>query len=212
MESFSLLLIFWYGILHAFGPDHLSAIADFSLAKSKKKTLLITVSFALGHGLMLFLFARILQSVSIDESITNFADLISAAVIILMGLYLIYMVITKQIQLREHEHHGKTHTHIYFGKAHEHDKKMQSSAFTLGALMGIGGVRGMLVTLSAVHNQEVNLMMVLFFSLGVMLVFVSFGVIVSSVNQRFLRTTQQVRGAFALAGSTSVLVGASILF
>jgi len=173
MESLSLLLIFWYGILHAFGPDHLSAIADFSLAKSKKKTLLITTSFALGHGLMLFLFAKILQSVNIPESITSYGDIISSFVIIMMGLYLLYMVFTKQIQLREHIHNHQRHTHIYFGKEHEHDKKMNTSAFALGALMGIGGVRGMLITLSAVQNAEVNLLMVLFFSLGVMLVFVS---------------------------------------
>ena len=31
MDGF--LIIFWYGILHAFGPDHLTAIADFSIGK-----------------------------------------------------------------------------------------------------------------------------------------------------------------------------------
>jgi len=212
MESLSLLLIFWYGTLHAFGPDHLSAIADFSLAKSKKKTLLITTSFALGHGLMLFLFAKILQSVNISESITNYGDIISSFVIIMMGLYLLYMVFTKQIQLREHIHNHQRHTHIYFGKKHEHNKKMNTSAFALGALMGIGGVRGMLITFSAVQNAEVNLLMVLFFSLGVMLVFVSFGVLIGSINQYLLKSTRNVRGAFAIAGSASVLVGTSILF
>lgn len=212
MESLSLLLIFWYGVLHAFGPDHLTAIADFSLAKSKKKTLFITVSFALGHGLMLFVFAKILQSINIPESITNYGDVISAAVIIIMGLYLLYIVFTKQIQLREHRHNHQKHTHIYFGKEHEHDKKMNTSAFTLGALMGIGGVRGMLVTLSAIHNAEVNFLMVLSFSLGVMLVFVSFGVLVGFINQHILTNVRNVRGAFAIAGSASILVGASILF
>lgn len=213
MESLSLLLIFWYGILHAFGPDHLTAIADFSLAKSKKKTLLITISFAIGHGLMLFVFAKILQSVDIPESITNYGDVISATVIILMGLYLLYMVFSKQIQLREHIHNNHTvHTHIYFGKEHQHDTTVNRSAFTLGALMGIGGVRGMLITLSAVNSAEVNLLMVLFFSLGVMLVFLGFGLFILTINQYLLTNTRNVRGAFAIAGSTSVLVGASILF
>lgn len=212
MESLSLLLIFWYGILHAFGPDHLSAIADFSLAKSKKKTFLITTSFALGHGLMLFLFAKILQNANIPQSITDYGDTISSIVIIMMGLYLLYMVFTKQIQLREHIHDNQIHTHIYFGKEHEHDKKMNGSAFALGALMGIGGVRGMLITLSAVQSAEVSLLMVLFFSLGVMLIFVSFGVLIGSINHHLLTSTLQVRRAFAIAGSTSVLVGAGMLF
>jgi len=38
MESIGLILIFWYGILHAFGADHLTAIADFSIGKNKRKT------------------------------------------------------------------------------------------------------------------------------------------------------------------------------
>lgn len=212
MESLSLLLIFWYGILHAFGPDHLSAIADFSLGKSQRKTLLITAFFALGHGLMLFAFAKILQANDIPEYITNFGDLISASIIIVMGLYFLYMVFTQQIQLRQHYHDTVKHTHIYFGKAHEHDKKSTPSAFALGSLMGIGGVRGMLITLSAVQNAEVTLMMVLSFSLGVILVFISFGMIVSAFNHYLLKSTRNVRSAFAIAGGTSVLIGTSMLF
>lgn len=213
MESFSLLLIFWYGILHAFGPDHLSAIANFSLAKCKKKTLLVTSAFAIGHGLMLFVFAKVLQSFNIPAYITDYGDIISAAVIIVMGLYLLYMVTTSQIQLREHIHSNNTrHTHIYFGKEHDHDVNVNRSAFTLGALMGIGGVRGMLITLSAVNNAEVTLLMVLCFSLGVMLVFVCFGVFILSINHYLLTSTRNVRGAFAIAGSASVLIGTSMLF
>ena len=212
MDFFSLALVFWYGVLHAFSPDHLSAIVNFSLAKSKKKTLLITTSFALGHGVMLFLFAKILQNVNIPQSITNYGDIISAMVIVMMGIYLLYMVFTERIQLREHMHKNEKHTHIYFGKEHEHTKKMNTSAFTLGALMGIGGVRGMLVTLSAVQNSEVNLLMVLFFSLGVMLVFISFGVLIGSINQYLLTNTRNIRGAFSVAGSASVIIGTGMLF
>jgi len=60
MDGF--LIIFWYGILHAFGPDHLTAIADFSIGKDKKKTLMITTLFAIGHGIMLFIFAKVLST------------------------------------------------------------------------------------------------------------------------------------------------------
>ncbi|MFT5661312.1 MAG: nickel/cobalt exporter [Sulfurimonas sp.] len=212
MESLSFLIIFWYGVLHAFGPDHLSVIANFSLAKSKKKTFLITVFFALGHGLMLFIFAKILQSIDIPQSVTNYGDLISAAVIIGMGIYLLYMVVTEQIQVREHFHDNKKHTHIYFGKEHEHDKKINTSVFVMGGLMGIGGVRGMLVTLSAVQNAQVTLLMVLMFSLGVMLVFVSFGVLMSYLNRYLSTNIRHMRGAFAIAGISSIIIGTSVLF
>ncbi|MCK4441764.1 MAG: hypothetical protein KAU90_07135, partial [Sulfurovaceae bacterium] len=98
----SLVIIFWYGILHAFGPDHLTAIADFSIGKNKRKTMLITVLFAIGHGISLFLFAKLLQSIHISHEILAYGDIISATVIIAMGIYLLFMVATNRIQLSKH--------------------------------------------------------------------------------------------------------------
>jgi len=151
MENLGLILIFWYGVLHAFGPDHLTAIADFSIGKNKKKTILITVLFAIGHGLTLFVFAKLLETYNISESVLGYGDTISSVVILGMGVYLLFMVATDRIQLRKHIHNGKEHIHIWFGKEHQHNNKDVASAFTIGALMGIGGVRGMLVTLGMIE-------------------------------------------------------------
>ncbi len=208
----SLIVIFWYGILHAFGPDHLTAIADFSIGKNKKKTLLITSLFAIGHGLSLFVFAKVLQSVAISEKILAYGDVISATVIIGMGLYLFFMVATHRIQLRKHMHEGNEHIHIWFGKSHEHSSVDSTSSFTLGLLMGIGGVRGMLITLGAVQGGVVDFTMVGAFTLGVMFIFVAFGMLVLYLNQNFLGSLQNVRRAFATAGVVSLLVGTNILF
>jgi len=208
----SLLVIFWYGILHAFGPDHLTAIADFSIGKDKRKTMMITILFAIGHGLSLFLFAKILQSIDISDEILAYGDMISATVIIAMGLYLLFMVATDRIQLRTHEHEGKTHTHIWFGKSHEHDDTVaQSSSFTMGLLMGAGGVRGMLITLGAVGSGNVDFTMIGAFTAGVMLIFVSFGLVILYLNQHFLDSVTNVRRAFATAGIISLVVGTNIL-
>ncbi|MDQ7060968.1 MAG: hypothetical protein Q9M43_07430 [Sulfurimonas sp.] len=171
MEA-SLLIIFWYGILHAFGPDHLTAIADFSIGKNQRKTLLITTLFAVGHGLSLFVFAKLLESFEIAPEILAYGDVISATVIIAMGSYLLFMVLSHRIQLKKHIHEGKEHIHIWFGKSHIHeDGASQTSALGLGLLMGAGGVRGMLVTLGAVQGTMVDFSMVGAFTLGVMLVF-----------------------------------------
>lgn len=210
MET-GLVLILWYGILHAFGPDHLTAIADFSIGKNKRKTLFITSLFALGHGLSLFIFAKILQHTSISADILAYGDVISALVIMGMGVYLLFMVLTDRIQLRKHTHKDKEHIHIWFGKAHEHNAVENSSSFSLGLLMGAGGVRGMLITLGAVQNGVVDLTMVGMFTLGVMLVFIAFGMLMLYVNQNFLGNLQNVRRAFTAAGLISVLVGTNIL-
>ena len=209
--DFPLLIIFWYGILHAFGSDHLTAIADFSIGKDKRKTLMITTLFAVGHGLSLFLFAKILESVQISEEILAYGDIISATVIIGMGLYLLFMVATHRIHLHTHQHNGKDHVHIWFGKKHEHNQIDTSSSFTMGLLMGIGGVRGMLITLGVVQGNMVDFSMVGAFTLGVMAIFIGFGLLISYINENFLNSIDSIRRVFTLAGVISLIVGINIL-
>lgn len=211
MQDLALLLIFWYGILHAFGADHLSAIADFSLGKNTKKTMLITSLFALGHGLSLLLFAKILEVYNLPDEVLAYGDTISALVILSMGIYLLYMVFSNKIHLNKHIHKKKEHVHIYFGKEHSHSNKDTSSAFAVGTLMGIGGVRGMLVTLGLIQNQEVNIYMVLAFTLGVMLIFVSFGACILYINKNLLNSKQNLRRIFTSAGLVSSLIGVNML-
>ncbi|MGB5506796.1 MAG: hypothetical protein WBM70_08925 [Sulfurovum sp.] len=209
----SLLLVFWYGVLHAFGPDHLTAIADFSIGKDKKKTFAITSLFAVGHGVSLFIFAKVLESVSLSEEFLAYGDVISATVIIAMGVYLLFMVFSQRIQLRKHMHEGKEHIHIWFGKSHAHegDVVAKSSSLTLGLLMGAGGVRGMLITLGVVQGAQVDFMMVGAFTLGVMLIFGLFGMVMLYINQNFLGNLTNVRRAFTAAGVISLAVGTNIL-
>lgn len=128
MET-GLLILFFYGILHSFGPDHLVVIANFSIGKQSKAAFANVLLFAVGHGLMLLVFAKILSLYPLPEWVTASGDLIAASVICLMGAYLLYMALTNQIQFRQHMHEGKPHIHIWFGKAHEHDKKRQSVRF-----------------------------------------------------------------------------------
>lgn len=212
MEEIALLLIFWYGILHAFGADHLSAIADFSLGKNTKKTVLITSFFALGHGVSLLVFAKILESYNLPDEVLSYGDTISALVILSMGIYLLYMVYSNKIHLNKHIHKGKEHIHIYFGEEHIHSNKDSSSAFAIGTLMGIGGVRGMLVTLGLIQNHEVDIYMVLSFTLGVMLIFISFGACILYINKNFLNSKQNLRRIFTSAGFISSFVGFNMLF
>ncbi len=212
MMELSLLLIFWYGILHAFGPDHLTAIADFSIGKEKSKTLLITVLFAIGHGLSLFVFAKVLEAFPLSQSILEWGDVISATVILGMGVYLLYMVFAGRIHLSKHMHEGKEHVHIWFGKSHQHeDKIVESSSFTMGLLMGAGGVRGMLITLGAVGSGHVDLSLVAAFTAGVMLIFVGFGFVILYINEHLLDSEKNVRRVFATAGAVSLVVGTNIL-
>jgi cytochrome c biogenesis protein CcdA len=211
MEELGFMIIFWYGVLHAFGADHISAIADFSIGKSKRNTFLITIAFAVGHGIMLFIFAKILQTYQIPEYITGYGDIISSSVIILMGFYLLYMALNNKIHLKKHYHNNKEHIHIWFGDEHKHNNSSAYQAFTIGALMGIGGVRGMLITLGIIEHQIVDFGLVFMFVLGVSVVFVGFGLVILYINQNFLNSTKNIKRVFSTAGIISVLVGFNML-
>lgn len=206
-----LIIIFWYGILHAFGPDHLTAITDFSIGKETKKTFMIVGAFAVGHGVMLFLFAKLLQYYTLPEDVLAYGDVIASSVILSIGLYLLYMVYANKIHLKTHTHENKRHVHIWFGNEHQHESSRTASAFGVGVLMGIGGVRGMLVTLGVLQGQAVDFSMVLAFIAGVMVVFFSFGLVISWINRDILTNIQNVRRVFAAVGTVSVLVGGNML-
>jgi len=211
MEA-GLVLIFWYGVLHAFGPDHLAAIADFSIGKDSKKTMLITLLFAVGHGATLFLFVKLLEFYPIAESLSGYGDYLSAGVIIGMGAYLLFLVMTDRIQLRLHSHEGKEHTHIWFGKKHSHNGEAErASVFSIGVLMGMGGVRGMLVTLGMLGGEAIDISMILAFIAGVTVVFSAFGLVILYINNRFLSNKATVRKVFATAGLFSVGIGVNML-
>jgi hypothetical protein len=77
--------------------------------------------------------------------------------------------------------------------------------------MGIGGVRGMLITLGAIEGQSVDFVMVLAFTVGVMAIFVGFGVVILYINQNLLNSKQNLRRVFATAGVVSVVVGSNML-
>lgn len=177
-----------------------------------KKTMLITVMFAFGHGMTLFIFAKLLEIYDLPQNVTDYGDVISSTVIIGMGLYLLYMVAADKIHLNKHIHEGKEHIHIYFGKEHSHQDSLAStSAWTMGALMGMGGVRGMLVTLGMIQGHSVDFTLVLAFVAGVSLIFVSFGGVILYLNRELLTNKTNVRRVFAAAGVVSIAVGANMI-
>lgn len=210
MLEVSLMIVFWYGVLHAFGPDHLTAIADFSIGRQRKRVFLVTLGFALGHGLSLYLFALLISLLHVSDEWLKYGDLIASGVILYIGLYLLYLVATDRIQVSKHMHDGKEHIHIWFGQEHRHKQSIFSgwrTSAVIGGLMGMSGARGMLISLSVISSQEVSGGIVLSFTLGVALVFIIFGVLLAALNQRLVASPSYLTRAFMVTGVISCLVG-----
>ncbi len=221
MLEAGLLLVFFYGMLHAFGPDHLTAIADFSIGRNRRRVFKVALGFAIGHGVSLYLFALLLQQFDLSEELLAWGDIAAVSLLIVMGAYLLYLVISERINLSKHSHDGHEHIHIWYGKSHRHDslsgqthggsKKGWIAAATLGVLMGIGGARGMLVSLAALSQDSVSPMMVLSFTLGVALIFLVFGFVLMLLNKKLMQSKAMLRGGYAIMGVTSMGVGSYML-
>lgn len=207
MEN-SLLIIFYYGIVHALGPDHLSAITLFSIGKKKKETLVLSLLFAFGHGMTLYLLAHFIQYIASD-SLLEYGDLISASVIFGMGAYLVYLALTNKIRVDQHSHNSHQHTHIYYKDSHLHDK---SVLFSLGLLMGAGGVRGALVTLSVASHQTVGMEIILAFVMGVSIVFLLFGYFIYLLNRKLKYSERGLRYAVFSVGLISIFISVNNVF
>ncbi|MBO1923063.1 hypothetical protein [Thiomicrorhabdus sp. 6S3-12] len=220
MLETGLLIVFFYGMLHAFGPDHLTAIADFSIGRERRRVFKVALGFAIGHGVSLYLFALLLQQFALSDELLAWGDIAGVSLLIIMGAYLLYLVLADRIHLSKHSHNGREHIHIWYGKSHSHadgktvdvTKKGWAMAATLGVLMGIGGARGMLVSLAALSEQAVSPMMILSFTLGVAIIFVLFGFALMLLNQKLMQSKALLRGGYSLMGVTSIGVGGYLLF
>ncbi|MEA3315357.1 MAG: hypothetical protein U9Q30_05845, partial [Campylobacterota bacterium] len=78
---------------------------------------------------------------------------------------------------------------------------------TIGALMGIGGARGIVLVFGAVGNNSIGFDIIFMFVLGVSVVFLLLGVIILYINKKLLHNIQNVRRAFATVGVISIIVG-----
>jgi cytochrome c biogenesis protein CcdA len=139
-----------------------------------------------------------------NDTLFAYGDLISAGVILIMGIYLVYLAFSNNIRIDSHSHKNEKHTHIYYKNAHLHDKGILVS---LGLLMGVGGIRGMLITLSAVSSQSIGVEMILAFVLGVSVVFICFGYLIYLINEQVATSMNSLRYAVMSVGLFSIIVG-----
>jgi len=71
----------------------------------------------------------------------------------------------------------------------------------------LGGIRGMLVTLSAVSHNSVGVEMILAFIIGVSIVFLSFGYLIYLINERVAISANSLRYALMSVGLFSIAIG-----
>lgn len=134
------------GSFHAIsGPDHISAIAPFSLY-SKRSSWKIGLNWGAGHSLGVLIVAFIVvmgRNLLPLEFISGYSERIIGAVLIGVGVWGIRKALSKNIHIHDHSHKMISHSHYHIHKnpakmitgTHEHDHK----AAYIGILHGLAG-------------------------------------------------------------------------
>ena len=168
MEFFGLLTLgFFLGMSHAMEADHLAAVSSLWRAHSGCRTIMqSTFYWSAGHALTLLLFCNILLLSDSHLSFRNEAllELAAAALVIALGVRLIYRSHRKKIHFHRHEHDGQRHlhavgkmtpdqsSHAAISHHHKHPKK-PFGALCVGVMHGAAGT-GSLIVLAVTATQS----------------------------------------------------------
>ena len=170
------------GLIHAFEPDHISAVSTQLLVKNKnssKKIALKEVSiisslrgaiWGIGHTSSIILIGLIIAGLSLNIHSNFFvgAELIVGFMLIVLGILTISnKKIFKQKHIHPHSHSkGISHTHFH-NHEQEHNQNHSHKAFLIGSIHGIAG-SGSLVALTAstMVNFETMIYFLILFGIG----------------------------------------------
>lgn len=186
-----LLIIIFYGILHALGPDHLSALALTSVGKNKKEIFFISTLFALGHGVVLFVFVLLMSNLLVSTFI-EYADFASWIILIFLGINLIYIGI-------------KNDKELFVFKSNNNKQSNRMTIFILAVLMGLGGLRGMLITLSVISTTTLTFDLLASFVLGTCIVFFLFGYFMHLISDTVVKHHSAFRSVMVIVGLIAIV-------
>ena len=214
------------GLLHAFEPDHLSAVStqlskDSNAKSSKKPDLrnltirssLRGVLWGMGHTSSIILVGLLVVGLSLNISDNFFvsAEIIVGFMLIILGILTIRNKgIFRQKHIHPHKHsNGVFHTHAH---AHDADHKHGHRAYLIGCIQGIAG-SGSLVALvaSTISGFDMMIYFLILFGIGSIIgMTIASGIIglpfvlLSKINS----TTKYLRYAIA---AITLIIGISIV-
>jgi len=182
-----LIVIFFFGVLHGLGPDHLAAITVFGSRGGKQlhRLTFFSARFALGHALVLAIagvLAKFGKSLMPSYMEARF-DIAGGVLLVGAGLFLIAGLLAGKFRLHTHQHqhpvgsHKHFHLHLSDPNKHQHSHGMM--AVLLGAFFALGGFRALLmvapIALAPALGQSA--LRIMAFTLGIIAAMVSYGVL-----------------------------------
>jgi len=202
---FLLIFVFFLGIIHGLGPDHLAAITVFGSRGGRQAHRLtwFSIRFALGHALVIAvagISAKLGKSLLSAWWEAKF-DIAGGAFLIATGLVLMIGLFTGKFHDYMHEQHG-THEHSsdrsqFFHLHHPQNGKQPHGRFALllGAFFAMGGFRALLAVapIALAPGLGQSILRIALFSLGIVASMLAYGRLSGSLLQR-LENSQGAMG------------------
>lgn len=134
------------GLAHVLsGPDHLAALAPFSVDKPRR-ALQVGVQWAIGHSCgvaLIGLASFLLREIVPIDLISSYSERLVGILLIGIGLWGFKRAFATRIHAHQHTHDGEPHTHIHVhSTGHAHDQP-PTAHFHTHAALGIGTLHGL---------------------------------------------------------------------
>ena len=127
----TLMFGFLMGLLHACDADHLLTVSTLSAHKhSRLNALYVALTWAIGHGIMLFILGLglLVFRWEVAAQWQLIAERSVAVFLVLMGVFVIYSVLTK-----------RSHVHAIPTSITESEHRHESKSMVVGAFHGLAG-------------------------------------------------------------------------
>lgn len=204
------------GALHALDADHVMAVSGLASRRPNLPACVrITVRWALGHGLTLFVLGVVAWWLgrALPGGFSLLAERAVALLLCAIGVRVLADLYSRGARLRVHRHPGMR-PHVHWVLPEENHESVSGTATEHGAVLvgmlhGAAGGAPMLALASAGAQGSLALTaaIVLAFSIGVLAMMLVFGGVLGRVIER----EEPLAWLRALAGSGSVLLGGGIL-
>ncbi|ODS22619.1 urease accessory protein [Candidatus Endobugula sertula] len=220
-EWFLLLSLgFGLGFMHALDADHVMAVSSLANQKpSMMRTLHFSLHWALGHGSILMICGILLLAlgITIPSKLQHLAEISVGLLLIGLGVLCFWQFRREKITLTQHRHGNMTHIH-WQTEHHTHNKKHDQNdplfnkhqPVMVGMVHGLAGSAPVIALIPAVASGQIliGIFYLLFFSIGMMLSMLFFGVGFSWIQTYLQQHAQQVFmwNRYLIAGA-SVVVG-----
>jgi sulfite exporter TauE/SafE len=206
------------GFIHVLaGPDHLAAIAPYSV-QSRRAAWRVGLSWGIGHAggvLLVALLAFLLRGILPIDRLSGWSERLVGVALIAIGLWSVQSALRNRVHSHRHHHGAEEHVHVHVHPdGREHDNPTAHvhthAALAVGSLHGLAGsshLFGVLPAL-ALPSQLLAGVYLVAFAAGTVLAMTSFASLLGLVAGRYESAGNRMyRSLVGLSGAGALAVG-----